>query len=94
MRRSLAQFQRAQVGRPASKAIGDIGQDHAAVSRRRSRLEPEIEVLSLIERLNFLQILRIQFWDVDKNVVVDDDAVLILMCRPAVFGERLEPAHL
>src|SRR5450432_2688609 len=94
VRRTLAQLQCAEIGRLAGKTIGDVGQDHATVRRRGSRLEPEIQVLGLVEGLNLLQILGIQFWNIDKDVVIDDDAVPILMCRPAVFGERREPAAL
>src|ERR1700733_4139788 len=84
MRWTLAQFQCAEIGRLAGEAIGYIGQRYATIDRCRAGLESEVEVLGFVERLNRFQILRIQLWDVDKDVVIHDDAVLILMSRPSV----------
>ena len=94
MRRILTQFQRAQIGCAAGKAIGDIGQDHAVIDRGGARLEPEINVLGLVKRLNFLHILGIQRRDIDEDVVIDDDAMLILSSRLAEFGQGRELARL
>ena len=47
-----AHFQRAEVGRLAGEAVGDVRQRDAAIDRRRSRLQPEVEILRLVEALH------------------------------------------
>ena len=94
MRRSLAKLQGPEIGRLAGKAIGNIGKDHTAINCCRTWLEPEIEVFRLVKLLNILEILRVQPRDVHEDVVIHSDAVLVLMCRLAIFRERREPARL
>ena len=86
MRRNLADFQGAQIWRRAAEAIGHVVQNDAAIHGRGAGLEPEIEIFRAIELLNRFEILRVQLYDVDENVVIDGDAVLILMCGSGVFG--------
>jgi hypothetical protein len=59
MRRSPAKFLRSKIGRLPRKAIGNIGQVHAAINWRGTRLESEIEVLGLVELLDPVHILRV-----------------------------------
>jgi hypothetical protein len=93
VRRILAEFQGSEVRCPAGEGIRDVRQDHATINRGRVRFEPEVEILRLVKHLNLLQILRIESWHVDKDVVVYKDAMLILMCHADVFLERREPAR-
>jgi hypothetical protein len=93
VRRTLAEFQGSEVRCPAGEGIRDVRQDHATINRGRARFEPEVEVLRLVKHLNLLQILRIQSWHVDKDVVVHKDAMLFLMCHADVFLERRESAR-
>ena len=87
MRRSLSGLQSAQIRRSAGEAVGYVVQNHALVHGRRTGLETKIEVLRLVEPLHGLEILRVQFCHVDEDVVIQFDAVLVLMGGAAVFGK-------
>jgi hypothetical protein len=87
-------FQRSKIGCPAGEAISHIGQNHTAVDGRRIRFEAKVEFLRLVDRLHLLEIFRVEPWYVHEHVVVNSNAMEILMCPGAVVGERWEPAHL
>src|SRR5258708_36072120 len=55
VRRDLAEFQGAEIGRLAAESIGDIGQYDPVVDGRGVRLEPEIKAFGLIK------------WDLSEN---------------------------
>ena len=81
VRRGLTKFQRSKIGRPAGKAIRNVGQSHAAVDGRGTRFEAEVEVLRLVDRLHLLEIFRVESRDVHEHVVVNSNAMEILMGR-------------
>src|ERR1039457_63952 len=84
VRRRLSDFESPQIRRRTGESVRHIVQDHAAIHRRGAGLKPEIEIIRPVERLNRLQILRIQLWDVHEDVVIHVDAMLILVRGAAV----------
>jgi hypothetical protein len=79
VRRGLAEFDSPEIRSRASEAIRHIVQNHAAIYRSGAGLEAEIEILSPVQPLNCLQILRIQLGNLHEDAVIHGDAVLILM---------------
>lgn len=94
MRRILAEFQCAQVGRVASVTIRHIRKDRTLIDRRGLCLQPEIQVFSLIQLLHVRGVLSIKPWNVDEYVIVHQNAVLILMRRAAVFFQTSKASRL
>jgi hypothetical protein len=94
MRRRSAPFEGPEIGRAPAEAIVHVGQDRSAVDRRGARLDTEIEVFGFVDGLDALAILRIQSGNVHEDVVVDQDAVLVLASRLTVFRERRELTRL
>src|SRR5260370_36612746 len=79
VRRNLAQFQGAQIGRGAAEAIGHVVQNDAAVLGRGAGLELEVEIFRPVEPLNRFQIFVVKLGDVHEDGVIHADAVLVLM---------------
>src|SRR5439155_25846045 len=85
-----ANLERAQIGSLTGEILIDVGQWQPAVHRHCIRLQPEVEVFGFIELLNFQTVLRVELRDGHEDVVVDEDAVLILVGGAAVVRKRRE----
>jgi len=79
VRQRLTQFDRAKIRRRPGIAIGHLRHDLALVHRRRSGFQPEIKILLLVQLLNGPDVLGVKRAHTLEGVVIDEDAVPILM---------------
>ena len=79
VRQRLTQFDRAKIWRRPDIAICHLRDDQALVHRRRSGFQPEIKILHLVQLLNGPDVLGVKRAHTLEGVVIDEDAVLILV---------------
>ena len=90
MRQRTTDFVRAQVRRAAGEVVVHAGQPDAGVDGRRAGTKLKVEIRRFVERPRIGTGRR----DFHEHVVVDQDAVLVLTGRLAVFLQGLEPPSL
>src|SRR6185369_2252445 len=90
----LACFQRAEIRGATSESFIHVGEHHTAIHGGGIRLEPEIEVLGLVYLLNILEVVSVELRHFHEDVVIDSDAVFVLMRRLAVVGKLCETSSL
>src|ERR1043166_104017 len=94
MRRRLADLESAEVRRAPTESVRNVRQNHPSVDCCRSRLESEVERFGFVDFLDRRNVLSIEPRHVHEHVVVDEDAVLVLMGRATVLLKCLELARL
>ena len=91
MRNRGARFVRSEVRSPSGEIVVDIGKSSPGVHRRRAGTQPEVKV-SRIVKLGGIGRIRLGY--LLKNVVVNQNAVLVLAGSRAELLKGLEFSHL
>ena len=82
MRQWPIQFVGAEIGRLAGEIVIDRGEQNARIDGCRAWLQPEIEIVGVVE---MLRIGLVRNLGIHENIVVDQNAVLVLLGGLAVF---------
>ncbi len=86
VRQRFTEFIGAEIRSFTGETVVDIRQKCARIDRRRSSLQTEVIVLRVIE-MDRLRL--VDLWHVGKNIIVEQNAVLVLTRSVTVLLERL-----
>ena len=89
-----AKLQRSQIHTLSNEVVGDVWQTHPTIDGSRPRRETEIEVVFVVDVLEDRDVLPIETRHIHESVVVDEDAVSVLIRRLHVLGQGRELARL